>query len=136
MAIAQATQQHPVIKKSQRELQVIKERFKDTPPGSVSQDAVWGAVEHPKDAVRALRWEKLPADAMAFYRPFHYPPFDQWGIDLLVGALVRYHQQLLAISRYLKLFSPEVLMHLVLFEIFNHQFFITWLSLQRRHWRY
>jgi hypothetical protein len=74
-------------------------------------------------SLRALAWDKLPADAMAFYRPFHFPPFDQWGIYLLIAPLLAYHQRLLQQSKPLRLFSAETLMHLVLFEVFNHEFF-------------
>src|SRR5690606_26074459 len=60
---------------------------------------------------------------MAFYRPFHFPPFDQWGIYLLVQPLLRYHHDLMTQSHASGLFSPETLMHLVLFDVFNHEFF-------------
>jgi hypothetical protein len=60
---------------------------------------------------------------MAFYRPFHYPPFDQWGIYLLVRPLLDYHDRLQRIAADLHLYSSEVLMHLVVFEVFNHEFF-------------
>ncbi|WP_295384017.1 hypothetical protein [uncultured Thiodictyon sp.] len=124
MAIAQATgRREPSRRKTQKEMKDLKERFKDRSPVGVTQEAVWGAVRDPATSVRALNWQKLPADAMAFYRPFHFRPFDQWGIYLLVGPLLDYHGRLQAFSSDLKLYSPEVLMHLVLFEIFNHEFF-------------
>lgn len=123
VVIAEATQRNPVRRNTQDELKGIKERFKDTAPSGVTPESVWGAVQDPRAKVRKLDWQRLPADAMAFYRPFHYPPFDQWGIYLLVGPLLRYFQRLQTISAGLKLYSPEVLMHLVLFEIFNHEFF-------------
>jgi hypothetical protein len=37
--------------------------------------------------------------------------------------LLNYHYNLLNQNRQLKMFSPETLMHLILFEIFNHEFF-------------
>ncbi len=105
------------------EMKAIKDRLKDQSPAGVTSEAIWGAVKNPAASIRTLSWQKLPADAMAFYRPFHYPPFDQWGIYLLVGPLLDYHARLQRIACDLKLFSSEVLMHLVLFEIFNHEFF-------------
>ena len=60
---------------------------------------------------------------MAFYRPFHLPPVDQWGIYLLIEPLLNYHNELLRLSQPLRLFSAETLMHLIVFEIFNHEFF-------------
>ncbi len=123
VVIAEATQRNPIVRNTQKELKAVKEAFKDKAPAGVSEESVWGAVQDPYATVRALNWQRLPADAMAFYRPFHYPPFDQWGIYLLVGPLLSYFSRLQKISADLKLYSPEVLMHLVLFEIFNHEFF-------------
>jgi hypothetical protein len=123
VVIAEATQRSPVRHNTQDELKSIKERFKDAVPEGVTPESVWGAVQDPRARVRKLDWQRLPADAMAFYRPFHYPPFDQWGIYLLVGPLLSYFHRLQSISAGLRLYSPEVLMHLVLFEIFNHEFF-------------
>lgn len=122
VALAQSTKRHVVIPRKQAELKALKERFQNTQP-AVSQDALWGAVRDAGGSVRTLEWEKLPAEAMAFYRPFHFPPFDQWGIYLLIGPLLDYHKALVKQSLQLKLFSPETLMHLILFEIFNHEFF-------------
>ncbi|NEX23578.1 hypothetical protein G3480_25430 [Thiorhodococcus mannitoliphagus] len=86
VVIAEATQRSPVRRNTQDELKGIKERFKDTTPTGVTPESVWGAVKDPRAKVRKLDWQRLPADAMAFYRPFHYPPFDQWGIYLLTNA--------------------------------------------------
>lgn len=105
------------------ELKALKERFKDHVPQGLTKEALWGAARDPRETVRTLSWEKLPADAMAFYRPFHYPPFDQWGIYLLVRPLLQYHHKLMTQSHASGLFSVETLMHLVLFEVFNHEFF-------------
>lgn len=81
--------------------------------------------DHPiqKCNVRELDFERLPADFMAFYRPFHYPPSDQWGIYLMIEPLLRYHNNLIKVAYKTKLFSVETLMHLVLFEVFHHEFF-------------
>lgn len=122
-ALAQATSRQAARPLRSEELKALKERFKDYVPQGVSQSALWGAVGSAEAGVRALSWEKLPADAMAFYRPFHFPPFDQWGIYLLIGPLLGYHRRLLARSKGVGMFSAETLMHLVLFEIFNHEFF-------------
>jgi hypothetical protein len=122
-AFAQGTSRRQVRPLRAEELKVLKERFKDHVPLGLTQDALWGAASDVGGAVRTLSWDKLPADAMAFYRPFHFPPFDQWGIYLLVGPLLHYHRKLMEQSRSAGLFSVETLMHLVLFEVFNHEFF-------------
>jgi len=122
-ALAQATNRQAARPLRGDELKALKERFKDSEPKGISKEAIWAAVGASEASVRTLAWDRLPADAMAFYRPFHFPPFDQWGIYLLIGPLLNYHQRLAARSAGSGLFSPETLMHLVLFEIFNHEFF-------------
>jgi hypothetical protein len=122
LALAQATGRHAVSSLTQQELKDLKERFKNTTP-SAKNEQLWAAIKDAEGTVRTLRWEKLPAEAMAFYRPFHFPPFNQWGIYLLIGPLLDYHRQLLSQTQELQLFSSEVLMHLIVFEIFNHEFF-------------
>ena len=122
-AFAQATGRTQARPLRAEELKALKDRFKDQVPQGLTKEALWGAASNIDYAVRALSWEKLPADAMAFYRPFHFPPFDQWGIYLLVGPLLHYHRRLMTRSHAVGLFSTETLMHLVLFEIFNHEFF-------------
>jgi hypothetical protein len=122
-AFAQATGRMQARPLRAEELKALKDRFKDHVPQGLTKDALWGAARNADDAVRALSWQKLPADAMAFYRPFHFPPFDQWGIYLLLGPLLRYHRRLMSTSHAAGLFSVETLMHLVLFEVFNHEFF-------------
>jgi hypothetical protein len=122
VALAQSTGRLAARPKKQEEIKGLKARFKNTPSG-ISEDALWSAVRDAASSVRTLRWDKLPAEAMAFYRPFHFPPFDQWGIYLLIGPLLDYHKNLVQQSLPLNLFSPEILMHLILFEVFNHEFF-------------
>jgi hypothetical protein len=107
---------------TQAELNALRERVKGQAL-DVSPEQVWGAVRNAEESVRTLKWSRIPADAMAFYRPFHVPPTDQWGIYLLVGELLRYHDRLVGVNKDLRLFSAETLMHLILFEVFNHEFF-------------
>lgn len=68
--------------------------------------------------------EKLPAEAIAFYRPFHYIPFEEWGIYFI---LPKYNKYLESISRSLQksyaMFHPGVVATLVLFEMFHHEFY-------------
>ena len=123
VALALATSRYQVHPLKQDELKALKERFKGSNLEGISPEAMWAAVGNAEASGRTLAWERLPADAMAFYRPFHFPPFDQWGIYLLVGPLLSYHRALMQQSVGLRLFFSETLMHLVLFEVFNHEFF-------------
>jgi hypothetical protein len=122
VALAQSTNRHLAQPRTQPYLKELKERFKNVPLGN-NAEQLWAGLRYAESSVRMLNWEKLPADAMAFYRPFHFPPFDQWGIYLLINPLLNYHNQLVRQSDHYKIFSREVLMHLILFEVFNHEFF-------------
>ncbi len=122
VALASSTNRRASRPHTQRELKDLKERFKKFTLKS-DPEQLWDAGRNADGTLRILNWERLPVEAMAFYRPFHFPPSNQWGIYLLVGPLLQYHKQLVNQSKHLKLFSPEVLMHLILFEVFNHEFF-------------
>jgi hypothetical protein len=121
-ALAQASSRHQCRPRLAEELKQLKKDWENKSP-EVDPDALWAAIKNAEWSMRSLDWQKLPAESMAFYRPFHFPPFDQWGIYLLIGPLLQYHQQLVASSESLALYSPQTLMHLILFEIFNHEFF-------------
>lgn len=84
---------------------------------------MWQESRNSENAIRELNIQRMPADALAFYRPFHYPPYDQWGIYLLVGRLLRYQEILRTSLGKLHTFSPETLAGAVLFEVFHHEFF-------------
>ncbi|MEX0806163.1 MAG: hypothetical protein WD688_23010 [Candidatus Binatia bacterium] len=122
VAVAQSANRQKSRPRTRQELKDLKERFKKVTVSS-NPEQWWAAVRDIEGSVRTLDWSKLPADAMAFYRPFHFPPIDQWGIYILINPLLSYHQRLVRQSDHLKLFSREVLMHLILFEVFNHEFF-------------
>ena len=66
---------------------------------------------------------RLPVNAIAFYRPFHLEPFDRWGIYVFVGKLLEYAQNVRFSAPFFPGVSKELLMHLVLFEIFHHEFY-------------
>lgn len=112
-------------KLTQKEIKTLKDTFKENGSGlsGVEDNFLWQAIKNRNANVRELDFKRLPADAMAFYRPFHYPPFDQWGIYLMIEPLLRYHCNLYSKLTKTNLFSNETLMHLVLFEVFHHEFF-------------
>ena len=66
---------------------------------------------------------RLPINAVAFYRPFHLEPFDRWGIYIYVDHLLSYARKVRFVAPFLEGVSKEVLLHLVLFEIFHHEFY-------------
>jgi len=114
-----------VKKLTQDQLKKIKEKYKGNKDklSGIKKKTLYGAVKNPAVTVRTLNLKRLPADAMAFYRFFHYPPYDQWGIYLLVDKIVHYHRDISSIIGNLKAFSASTLMHYIVFEIFHHEFF-------------
>ncbi len=86
-------------------------------------ERLWDEVRDPRSALRSLDPDRIPADAMAYYRPFHILPSDNWGIYLLVDRLLDYCNSLQKTLGKLHLFTPSTLATAVLFEIFHHEFF-------------
>jgi hypothetical protein len=114
-----------VSKLTQEQIKKKVKEYKDKtePLAGIQNKDLYGAMKKPREIVRALNFDRLPMDAMAFYRSFHYLPYEQWGIYLLVDELVKYHGAVSKIIGPLNAFSPSTLMHYILFEIFHHEFF-------------
>jgi len=125
--IAAPTQRTQTQKLTRDEIKALKKKHEQKGKISgldgVDKDSLWQTIRSKYSNVRELNFQRLPADAMAFYRPFHYPPFDQWGIYLMIEPMLTYHDNLNKIAFETKLFSSETLIHLILFEIFHHEFF-------------
>jgi len=84
---------------------------------------IWEYIRKPKEAVKLLDLKLMPADSMAFYRPFHFKPVEEWGIYLIVPKLLKYFETLFRSFSKLLLFTHENLAVTILFEIFHHEFF-------------
>jgi hypothetical protein len=59
-------------------------------PSAEALNNLWNEWKNPADAVRQLDLARLPADALAFYRPFHFSPHLEWGIYILVEPLLHH----------------------------------------------
>ncbi len=117
-----------VEKKTQDEIKLLikeqGERFSsELQLNQKEMDRIWEEVRDPRSALRSLDPLRIPADAMAYYRPFHFLPFDNWGIYLLVDRLLDYCRSLQGTLGQLRMFTPSTLATAVLFEIFHHEFF-------------
>lgn len=66
---------------------------------------------------------RLPVNAVAFYWPFHLEPLGRWGIYIFVDRLVEYSNGVKFAAPFFQEKSVSVLLHLVLFEIFHHEFY-------------
>jgi hypothetical protein len=93
-------------------------------PSAEALNNLWNEWKNPAIAIRELDLARLPADALAFYRPFHFSPHEEWGIYILVEPLL-HHCAILydSFGGKLAAFNLETLMGCVLFEVFHHEFF-------------
>jgi hypothetical protein len=116
---------HRAETRSSAERQQIRERaVAHNPTADKGRwSAIWSELKNPKDAVRHLDIARIPAEAIAFYRPFHFEPVDQWGIYVVLPKLVSYCHHLERSLGRLKSFDRAALMSLVLFDVFHHEFF-------------
>lgn len=115
---------HRAKPKTRSERQELRERFDGTDYVSPDQWAtIWAEVRDPRATVRQLDIARMPADAIAFYRPFHLEPVGQWGIYIFVNHLMWYLQSLRQSLGTLAAFPQEVLATAVIFDVFHHEFF-------------
>jgi hypothetical protein len=88
---------HRQEKKTKADLDAIRERkgtLLSKSLGGAENDwaKIWEHIRKPKEAVKLLDLNLTPADAMAFYRPFHFKPVEEWGIYLIVPKLLEYFE--------------------------------------------
>jgi hypothetical protein len=87
-------------KHTKEELEELKQTWgnRQTPAAAISRptpamvnelDALLGR----KTGRLFLDIRRLPANAIAFYRPYHLEPMDRWGIYIFVDRLLRYADQ-------------------------------------------
>jgi len=119
----------PMERKSRADLDAIKKQFHQANQSRIAdwensaREAIWN--ERKKLVLPPLfDRNKMPADAMAFYRPFHLTPSSEWGIYLYADRLLRYASLLdRAFAPRLRAFRFDTLLTCVLFEVFHHEFF-------------
>ena len=115
---------HRAKRRTRAQSQQLREQLKGT--DSVPRDqwaAIWAELRDPQAAIRQLDIARMPADAIAFYRPFHVEPVDQWGIYIFVNDLMRYLQSLRQSLGTLAAFPEDILATAVIFDVFHHEFF-------------
>ncbi|MDQ2946388.1 MAG: hypothetical protein M3Y27_10675 [Acidobacteriota bacterium] len=69
------------MRKANRDL--LQQRYRNEhgkpQPSAEALNNLWNEWKNPASAVRQLDLARLPADALAFYRPFHFSPHEEWG---------------------------------------------------------
>ncbi|MCY4046348.1 MAG: hypothetical protein OXE99_14890 [Cellvibrionales bacterium] len=76
-----------------------------------------------KPIIKQLHWPVVPTDAVACYNPFHSHSDEKWGIYFFADNLLSHHQQLYEASKDFLIWDYQTLLHLFVFEVFNHEFF-------------
>jgi hypothetical protein len=119
---------HRAERKSKADLDLLKKSYaagkSGKPLNPDELNRIWDELKSPANAVRALSIDRLPSDALGFYRPFHFSPHEEWGIYLMLEPILRYCEILFRVFKTtLTCFSLETLMGCVLFEVFHHEFF-------------
>lgn len=76
-----------------------------------------------KKLYNGLKFLRMPMDAIAFYRPFHLLPWDEWGIYFHARNLSSFLNEMSELSLRFRSLHRDVLKEFVLFEIFHHEFF-------------
>ena len=118
---------HRAERKNKSQLDTLKRERKKRSDDIVSAESrrqIWNEYKSPREKVLALDITRMPADALAFYRPFHFSPFGEWGVYILVGRLLYQCKSLYeSFQGKLYAFTLETLLSCVLFEIFHHEFF-------------
>ena len=112
----------PVNRAAKKQIEQIQ---KNTEKRKVPADKIWNDYKNIKSIVQKLDYERMPADSIALYRPFHFEPFDEWGIYIYIDELVRYCKNIVSrLGQSIVLFADlRDVMSFVLFEIFHHEFF-------------
>jgi hypothetical protein len=117
---------HRAEAKTRAELKWLRDNAAKSPTAIGQKDrwqAIWRELRNPEGAVRQLDIARIPADAIALYRAFHFEPIDQWGIYIVLPRLLAYCSQLERSLGSLKALERSVLTSLVLFDVFHHEFF-------------
>lgn len=110
---------HRVQRTSKAEIERLRNQRKLEPAGSQASpstlDRIWRELKNPAGAVSILAIDRMPADALPFYRPFHWSPHEEWGIYMLAGRLLNYCSKLYsAFAGHLAAFTLETLLGCVL----------------------
>lgn len=119
---------HRAERRRKADLDSLKRHYKEQNqgprPSSEDMDRLCKELKDPASAIRTLDLARLPADALAFYRPFHFSPHSEWGIYIMVDPLLAHCQTLYrTFAGKLAAFNLQTLMGCVLFEVFHHEFF-------------
>lgn len=106
----------------QAELDLLRKERKDR--STVSPQQAFDEAQRLKQGLIQLDLTRYPADAVAFYRPFHFAKENEWGIYFDVGELLQYVGRVLSeMQGQVATFDFDTLLTACLCEVFQHEYF-------------
>lgn len=109
-------------RKTQQELRMLRLARKGKL--SISPEGAWDEAQRLKGNLIHLNLSRYPADAIAFYRPFHFSTGREWGIYFDIEALLNYTQQIWSeMNGKVATFDYQSLLTACLCEVFQHEYF-------------
>ncbi|WP_226536438.1 hypothetical protein [Fictibacillus halophilus] len=113
-------------KKSKADVDFILEKYKNLSGNKFSKDSMekmWEEIKSPKEYL-FFDENRVSPDALAFYRPFHFAPYEDWGIYLFADKLLNYYQTIKKQLNHSNIFfQSDILLGYIVFEVFHHEFF-------------
>ena len=113
----------PVIRLSKAQKDELNNHFNQQQGLDIKGDDLLHAQKNPASFLRELSWQQLPNEVLAFYHPFHFTAKEQWGIYLNADEILGYCDRMYAQSAHLRIWNKEILLHLLVFDIFQHEFY-------------
>lgn len=112
-------------KKNKNELKLILEKYGKLFARKFQNKQDWDKIynDFKRMNMLVIDYKRLNPDTMAFYRPFHFSPFENWGVYILANRIVKYFNSIKTSFLKISYLSDELLMSFILFEIFHHEFF-------------
>ncbi|MRG86722.1 hypothetical protein [Salinibacillus xinjiangensis] len=112
-------------KKTKSEIDLIIKKYNKLSSNNLSQkkmESLWEQLRSPQ--FHFFDVNRVSPDALGFYRPFHFAPYDDWGIYLFADKLIDYYHIIKSkLGSNTIFFQPDILLGYILFEVFHHEFF-------------
>jgi hypothetical protein len=109
------------LRRKQNELEQLRKRKGKS---TVDPGAAFEESKLIQSGMIQLDWTRYPADAVAFYRPFHFATPDEWGIYFDIQGLLNYVNSIVEEMTFrVACFDLESLLTACFCEVFQHEYF-------------
>jgi len=116
----------PVSQRTERLKQTELDRLRKERQGKASVDPqqAFDEAQRLRQGLIQLDLTRYPADAVAFYRPFHFARDNEWGIYFDVGELLAYVKRIIVeMKGQVATLDFDSLLTACLCEVFQHEYF-------------